>query len=360
MRKLIYILLGLALMQMACIKQTSESFKVGKGTNISHWLSQSERRGEERAAWFTEKDVEYLASLGFDHLRIPIDEEQMWDEAGNQEPDAFALLKSGIDWCMKNNLKVIVDLHILRSHHFNALEIPLWTDPAAQDQFVDLWRQLSAELIQYPTYMVAYELMNEAVTDDPDQWNDLAARAYSVIRENEPERVIVIGSNRWQSVDTFDELKVPENDPNILLSFHFYTPMPLTHHKAHWWRNGGEYDGPVKYPGLIVEKSDLHGYPDAVVETIESFNGVYNEGVLDSLLTEPIRKATELNLPLYCGEWGCLPTVPEKDRLAWYSDMRANFEEHGIGWATWDYKGDFGILDKQGQPVAELIDVLTK
>lgn len=360
MRFFIFILFILLLTPMACVRKTTESFKVSRGTNISHWLSQSERRGQERLDWFTEKDVEYLASLGFDHLRLPIDEEQMWDEAGNQESEAFVLLKSAIDWCLKSNLKVIVDLHILRSHHFNAVEIPLWHDPAAQDQFVDLWRQLSAELQSCPTHMVAYELMNEAVTDDPDQWNDLAARAYAVIREKEPERVIVIGSNRWQSVDTFNELKVPENDHHILLSFHFYTPMPFTHHKANWWRNGGEYTGPVKYPGLIVEESDLVGFPEAVVETIQSFNGIYNQTVLDSLLTEPLKKATELNLPLYCGEWGCLPTVKTEDRLAWYADMRSNLEKHGIGWATWDYKGDFGILNKQGQPVTDLIDVLTK
>jgi hypothetical protein len=57
-------------------------FKAKRGTNISHWLSQSTNRGVERRTWFTKEDVAFLAGLGFDHLRIPIDEEQMWDQSG--------------------------------------------------------------------------------------------------------------------------------------------------------------------------------------------------------------------------------------------------------------------------------------
>jgi hypothetical protein len=38
----------------------------------------------------------------------------------------------------------------------------------------------------------------------------------------------VIGSNRWQSATTFDKLRVPENDTNIVLSYHFYEPFFLT------------------------------------------------------------------------------------------------------------------------------------
>ena len=61
-------------------------FKVKRGTNISHWLSQSPRRGAERRAWFTREDVAWLAALGFDHVRLPIDEEQMWDANGKPDP----------------------------------------------------------------------------------------------------------------------------------------------------------------------------------------------------------------------------------------------------------------------------------
>ena len=55
-------------------------FKIHRGTNIAHWLSQSERRGEARDTFFTQKDIAFIDSMGFDHIRLPIDEEQMWKE----------------------------------------------------------------------------------------------------------------------------------------------------------------------------------------------------------------------------------------------------------------------------------------
>ncbi len=76
-------------------------------------LSQSDRRGEERASFITEKDIRFIDSVGFDHVRLPIDEEQMWDETGKRNDDAFALLRNCLDWCQKAGLRVVVDLHIL-------------------------------------------------------------------------------------------------------------------------------------------------------------------------------------------------------------------------------------------------------
>lgn len=334
-----------------------DTFEIHRGTNISHWLSQSNRRGEARREWFGEKDVELIASLGFDHIRLPIDEEQMWDEAGRKEVEAFELLHNAIGWAQKNKLRVVVDLHILRSHHFNAAEKPLWTQPEAQEKFFQLWRELSAELKTYPVSAVAYELMNEPVADDPEDWNRLVAKATAVVRENEPHRTIVIGSNRWQSTSTFDRLRIPEGDRDIILSFHFYTPMLITHYKASW-TGVGRYKGPVIYPGQLVKPGDIEGLPDDVVQIVRSNNGVYDRQKLESLLAKPLALARKLDLPLYCGEWGALPTTSREVRMQWYRDVRTNLEKHGIAWANWDYKGGFGILTRNGQPDREFIDVL--
>lgn len=337
---------------------TANGFQVRRGTNISHWLSQSDRRGADRAAFFTERDVEFLAEIGFDHLRIPVDEEQLWDESGQPIEEAFSLLLSALDWCRAHHLWAIVDLHILRSHHFNAGERPLWTDPAAQDHFLDLWRDLSARLHRYPADRVAYELMNEPVAENPEDWNRLVARAVTVLRRLEPERTLVIGSNRWQSADTFDQLEIPEGDPNILLSFHFYTPMALTHYRAGWTKVG-EYRGPVSYPGVVVRNEDLAGLPEDLVAALQDSNRLYDRSILKSRLEKPLAVARRLGLPLYCGEWGVYHRAPREPRLRWYRDMRDVLEANGIGWATWDYKGGFGIVDSAGQPDRELIGILT-
>ncbi len=353
-----YFLILFFLLSSGCNQTPGEEFTIQRGTNISHWLSQSSRRNNEREAWFTKKDIDLIAQAGYDHIRLPVDEEHLWNESGEKQNEAFTLLHNAIGWAMDRDLRVVVDLHIIRSHHFNREVRPLWTDPAEQEKFVDLWRQLSAELNKYPTNRVAYELMNEAVTNDPANWNRLLARAHEAIRKLEPERKIVIGSNNWQSVYTFPDLAVPQNDPNIILSFHFYHPMVLTHYGASWTKVG-EYDGPVNYPGKVVPDSSIARLEGELKNRVERWGGVYNIDSMRSEVQIPIEYASEHQLALYCGEWGCLPSVPEDARLAWYSDLRRVLEENDIAWAHWDYKGGFGIVDEDMNRDEELIRVLT-
>jgi endoglucanase len=337
----------------------SPEFVVNKGVNISHWLSQSDVRGEDRKNYFTEKDVEFIAGAGYDHIRLPVDEEQLWDMQGNKIPEAFALLNNAVQWCMKNKLRIIIDMHILRSHYFNAAVRPLWTDTAEQVKFVERWMDLSDELKQYPLDQVAYELLNEAVADDPKDWNRLIAKAMKALREREPQRTIVIGSNRFQDPGTFPDLKIPENDSNIILSFHFYTPFALTHYKASWTAIK-TYDGPVKYPGQVVDSTDLAGYPDSLRVTMKWASGYYTADTLEKRMQLPLEYARKYNLPLYCGEYGCLVTVPRESRLAWYSDMIAIFDKNNIASANWDYKAEFGIYHPEnGEPDKELIEIIT-
>ena len=324
------------------------AFTIKRGTNIAHWLSQSDRRGEDREKFFTQRDIELIDSMGFDHIRLPIDEMQMWDENGNREKDAFTLLKNSIGWCEQAGLRVIVDLHILRSHHFNEKEKPLWTVPAEQDKFIGLWKNLSSFLKDWPNGLVAYEFMNEPVADDHEEWNILLARVADSIRHWEPQRVLVIGSNRWQSANTFDKLKVPENDPNIILSFHFYEPFFLSHYQASW-TNLKDFTGEVNYPGQIVLNSDKPDHKE-----------VYNREKLIEMMRKPLHLADSLKLTLYCGEFGIIDKSPRGPMVAWYKDMVSIFEEYNIGYANWNYKaGSFGIVNKDMEPDREMIQILT-
>lgn len=360
-----YLIPFLLIFFAGCTKPANETpsqkevavFDIHRGTNISHWLSQSNRRGTERETFFTEQDVAFLATQGFDHLRIPIDEMQMWNEAGEKEADAFTLLHNSLKWCQNHNLKAIVDLHILRSHHFNEGEKPLWTQAAAQERFFQCWRELSAELINYPNDFLAYELMNEPVADNPEDWNVLVGKAAAVVRENEPFRKIFIGSNRWQSTETFGDLRLPENDKHIIVSFHLYEPFLLTHHTASW-TGIKDYKGPVQYPGLPIPQEVMDTLNAEIKATVERMNHPFTKDSLEKRIMKPVEYARARGLQVYCGEWGCLPTVPRESFLNWYSDMREVLETNGVSWSTWDYKGGFGVKDREGKPVEDLLEVL--
>jgi len=361
MKNLILVLIAFTL--FSCqgeMQKPVENFEVFRGTNVAHWLSQSGKRGMERQEFFIREDVENISEMGFDHIRLPIDEEQMWDEEGNRHDDAFELMTNCVKWCEEFDLRIIMDLHILRSHHFNADDKPLWTDSAEREKFIDLWRDLSNALIEFPTSLVAYELMNEAVADDPDQWNELVEKTVSALRKIEPKRTIVIGSNRWQSYDTFDVLKVPDNDSNILLSFHFYEPFLLTHYHASW-TGLKNYQGPVHYPGVILTGDEFEKLDEEIQPVVENWVGrEFNKEIINEMWQEPIQKAKELGMPLYCGEFGIITGPPEEDRLNWYRDMIDLFEENGIGYANWNYKsGSFGLLSGDEERNEELIQIVS-
>ncbi|MGE5795509.1 MAG: glycoside hydrolase family 5 protein [Ignavibacteria bacterium] len=345
--------------QMKNIDENTKEFKIRTGVNVSHWLSQSDKRGEERINYISKADFDTIASGGFDHVRIPIDEEQFWDSKGNQEREAFQLLHKAINWAFEANLRVIVDLHIIRSHYFNAELNPLWSDEKEQQKLIDMWLQLSDELSKYPNGMLAYEILNEAVADDPEDWNKVLKKVIAAVREKEPERKIVIGSNRWQIPDTFPELRIPEDDKNIILSFHFYTPLALTHHLAPWTQIA-EYKGPVNYPGQIVDTLNYSGLSESAVKSMkEGANGYFDKKRLEEIMVPAIKIAKENNLPLYCGEYGVYPTIPDEIRYKWYKDVCEIFNENNIAYSHWCYKGDFPVVGERSVLNRKMVNILT-
>ncbi len=341
------------------------NFKVHRGTNLSHWLSQSEVRGEMRSKHIQEDDMARLESLGFDFVRIPIDEVQMWDEDGNKLPEAWDLLTNGIDLAIKHNLRVVVDLHIIRSHYFNAENEDgqsantLFTSEESQQQLINMWYQLSEVLRHYSVDSVAYEFMNEPVAPEHDQWNQLIAKVHKALREVEPQRTLVIGSNLWQGVGTFQYLRVPENDKNIILSFHFYEPMVLTHYNT-WWNPIRFYTGDVHYPGQLISDEDWDACSDEVKAIVADYHQEWNEEVLYQRMKQAIDVADSLGLQLFCGEWGVYENVDREWAYAWTRDMIKVFNRFNVAWCTWCYDADFGFYDqfKEDYKDRELINIL--
>jgi len=326
------------------------SFELGYGVNISHWLSQSEQRGEERRAWFVQADVERLAACGFGHLRIPVDEVQLWDEQGERENEGFELLEQGLGWCEQAGLRAVVDLHIVRSHYFNVDFNPLFAETAEQDKFCALWADLSQALAHWPIDRVCYELLNEPKAPNDGDWNALAARALAEVRKHEPARVVAIDGNRVADPRAFPELRVPA-DENLILTFHFYDPMLLTHYRASW-NPLKVYEGEIDYPGELISQDDWNALPERLRSEARGVR-VFGEAEIERLLEPVLVLRAETGLPLWCGEFGALGTTPDSAREGWYRDVLGVFDRHGIPWTVWDYKGDFGIFDRNdGSPTS--------
>jgi endoglucanase len=74
---------------------------------------------------------------------------------------------------------------------------------------------------------------------------------------------------------------------------------------------------------------------------------------------------------VHCGECGCWKKTPHKIFLSWFGDVISILTQNGIGYALWNFRGDFGILnsgrtdveysDWHGQKLdSKLLDLLKK
>lgn len=59
----------------------------------------------------------------------------------------------------------------------------------------------------------------------------------------------------------------------------------------------------------------------------------------------PWVEAKEQGIGVMVGEWGAFQHTPHDVTLRWMEDCLANWKEAGMGWALWNFRGGFGILD---------------
>lgn len=335
-------------------KPRTVKFEIHNGTNLAHWLSQTDGRWGSAQDFIRESDIRRIAEWGLDHVRIPIDEKEFFNDDGSKNAEYFSLLANALDWCAKYNLRAIVDLHVLRIQYGGTGMEPLFSDPKAQDHYCEMWKALSATLRHYPVKAVAYELLNEPVAENGEDWNKIAMRCYRMLRKLEPRRVIVLGSNKWQSFETMKELEIPQDDPNIILSFHYYIPMALTHYGAEW-TDLADYKGAVHYPGQTITDADLAQVGGETAKKYKWWTTQhYDRGKIRQDLMQAVEVARKHNLRLWCGEYGCGYKAPRADRMRWYADVASLFGELGIAYANWNYKSDwFGFVSSSGERIDE-------
>jgi endoglucanase len=332
-------------------------FTLQRGTNVGCWLSQSNLRGCERDERFTRADIQRIAGWGFDHIRLPVDEVQLWDDAGVPEPDAWRLLDSTLDWCAEAGLRAVVDLHVLRTHRFvHAEEQALFADPREAERFTGLWERLSDHLGHRSTDLVAYELLNEPVAEHNEEWNRVAQVAFNRLRAREPERTLVLGSNFYCIAKNFKDLWIPDDD-RVILTFHFYGPMFITHYRASWWE-GGVYQGPVHYPGRPIADDDLPQVPAAIRHHLPDWNEPYGPEQMARDMHNALVVGRQTGKPLWCSEFGICdpePPLPRDLRLRWFRDLLGLFTANDVAYANWTY---WNLRDAEGNP-SDILETLT-
>ncbi|MFZ5879228.1 MAG: cellulase family glycosylhydrolase, partial [Chloroflexota bacterium] len=186
----------------------------------------------------TQEDIEFAKGLGANVIRLGFHWRYFDTALG------FDLLDDYLDWCEQAGVYVILDMHVVPPED-DILEGAMWDDPAAQQQFLDLWESIATRYAGR-TILAGYDLYNEPAPPDPDQWWDLAERAVVVIRAVDTNHIIFMEEALGAG---FTARLLP--DANVVYSFHEYEPFLVSHAGADWVG-----DSPVpsdySYPGQVL------------------------------------------------------------------------------------------------------------
>ena len=304
-----------------------QSVRMRRGINIGNALD-----APEEGAWGVYIKDEYFSIIreaGFDTVRIPI----RWSAHADSDPPYkidekfFSRVDHVVNEALKQNLTTIINIH----HYGEIMQDPM----GQKNRFMALWRQISEHYKDYPENLY-FELLNEphgALTSD--LWNKFLAEAINIIRETNPTRKIIVGPTGWNSIPKLNELVIPGNDKNIIVTFHFYTPFEFTH-------QGAEWVSPSPPVGRVW------------LGTKEEQEQIRNE--LDMAVQWSLKHG---NIPLFLGEFGAYSKADMNSRVRWTYFVAREAEARNISWCYWEFCSGFGAYDPiKEEWIPELLNAL--
>jgi endoglucanase len=332
------------------------------GINLSEWFAQVyDPKGytkEHFDTWTTAQDIALIKSLGFDHVRLSVNLQPMFQARHADELPAeyLAYLDSAVNMIVQQNLAVIIDIH-----PDSDFKDKLATDGSLVEQFAEFWRALAQHYSNTDPNLMFFEILNEPEIRDAYRWYGIQAQVAVAIREGAPQHTLIAAGARWSDDDDLLSIQ-PLRDPNVIYNFHFYEPHIFTHQGATWAENYWHSVKNLPYPSSVdtAEKAAAAvPEPDKRLWIVRYGLDHWDAARINTEFDHVAAWATRWNVPLTCNEFGVYrKTANPQDRAAWISDVRTALEKHGIGWTMWDYSGGFGIVTKQdGVPVLDEVTV---
>jgi endoglucanase len=322
-----------------------------KGFNLLDFFSPDPTgsRGET-----VEDHFRWMQDWGFNFVRIPMAYPYYLDidRTKNITPeDVYKLNDKSIDqiddlvnMALKYHMHVSLNLHRAPGYCINAgFHEPynLWTDAAALDAFCFHWNMWAKRYKNVAGDKMSFDLLNEpSMREDMndqhsksspvpgDVYRKVAKAAAEAIRKENPKRLIIADGN------SVGNTVIPElYDLDIAQSCRGYNPGIISHYKAPWANKDPDHLPEPKWPGQVGDR-----YLD--------------RSLLENYYKPWIELAKQGKVGVHCGECGCWNKTPHDVFLAWFNDVLDILHSNKIGFALWEFIGDFGILDSRRADVA--------
>lgn len=287
-----------------------------------------------------------MAGWGFNFVRLPIaypyylnfDRSKAItpEEVYHIDTSKVDRIDALVQLAHKNGLHVSLNLHRAPGYCINAgFNEPynLWKDEAAQQAFYFHWNMWAKRYKGVSSAKVSFDLLNEPSMreDMNDQhskasavpgalYRKVAQGALAAIRKENGEHLVIADGNN------VGNQPIPEiADLDIAQSCRGYFPHAISHYKAPWANKDPEHLPEPKYPGQVG-------------------NQYLNRELLENYYKPWIDLAAK-GVGVHCGECGCWNKTPHDVFIAWFGDVLDILSAHRIGFALWEFVGDFGILN---------------
>ncbi len=256
-------------------------------------------------------DLERLKEAGFDTIRLPV----RWSVHTDMEapyaidPALLTRVDEIVTWAGEIGLNIIVNVH-----HYDLLN----EDPETHEPRLEaIWQQLSAHYDGAPDSVI-FETINEPHSKMTTVRTDaLNRRLLANLRLAHPDRWVILGTAFWGNLEALDESQ-PDYDPNVMLTYHDYSPFDFTHQGASWT---DQTETGLRWG----TRRDIA----AMVANLDTAVAIQNR----------------TRMPVFVGEFGVYQGVPVEQRALWTRTMRTGLEARGMAWCYWDFAGSLNAYD---------------
>lgn len=277
---------------------------------------------------FREDEFEWMADWGFDFVRLPVSHVLVITEGDAERPNerGLAEVDRGVEFARKHGLHANLDLHTAPGYAYHESQLTngrnLWKDESAQADFCQVWRRFAERYRGIPSTELSFNLLNEPAASlgrmTRQEHERVIRGVVAAIREVDPERLLIADGLEWAR-EPLPELA----DLGIAQSYHFYDPHQLTHYRAGW-------------AGPDAMRWPTPQWPDER----QRWDRAHLEG-----LFRPWLDLIAQGVGVHAGEGGVYNKTPHPAALGWLRDMLEVLREHNVGYAIWNLRGPFGVLD---------------
>ena len=321
-----------------------------RGFNLTDFNSPEPSSGRRGT---THEDLKWMVDWGFNFIRLPMAYPRYVDFDRSQHiapqevckinEQEVERIEGFVRKAQDFGLHVSLNLHRAPGYCINSgfyEPYDLWKSKEAQEAFDFHWGMWGKRFKSVPSSRISFDLLNEpSIRSDlndqhskssaiPGELYRLVAKgATEAIRASNPGHLVIADGNSVGNQVT-PELK----DLNIAQSCRGYFPGYISHYKAPWANKDPERCPTPVWPGTI--NGEQFGKP-----RLETYY-------------RPWIKLAEGGTGVHCGECGCWNKTPHEVFLAWFQDVLDILTDSKIGYALWNFRGDFGLLDSRREDVA--------